>query len=188
MPIQKINKPEIIRKAVEIFHKQGYLATSMSDLAKACGLLKGSFYHYFASKEELMQAVLATVREYYQKRIFAVVQNKELTVHERLTHIWNEQKHTLSHQFGGCLFGNMALETANVNVDFRPALRGFFDDWKLALSQLLSETFPAQEATQIATQAIMMMEGAALLARLYEDDSYLEQAFLALIKQIPARL
>jgi hypothetical protein len=34
----------------------------------------------------------------------------------------------------------------------------------------------------------MMMEGAALLARLYEDDNYLEQAFLALIKQIPTRL
>lgn len=177
MPVKKVSKEEIIRLSLDVFHRQGYHSTSMSDLARACGLQKGSFYHYFASKEELMQAVLLAVRGYYRKRIFSIIENIEIPVNERLTQVWEAQKSSLSQLNGGCLFGNMALETANVTADFREQLRAFFGDWQSSLSQLLSEKYPAEQAQAIARRAIMMMEGAAMLARLYEDDDYLEQAF-----------
>ena len=53
MPVQKTTKDQIIIKSIEVFLKQGYYKTSMSDLAEACGLQKGSFYYHFKSKEEL---------------------------------------------------------------------------------------------------------------------------------------
>ena len=57
MALQKITKEEIIRIGIDLFRKQGYNRTSMNDLALACGLQKGSFYHYFSSKEALMSAI-----------------------------------------------------------------------------------------------------------------------------------
>lgn len=186
MPIQKVTKEEIIRKAIEVFHKQGYHPTSMSDLAQACGLRKGSFYHHFASKEELMHAVLLAVRNYYQKRIFSIANDTTLGARDRLIKIWEEQKHTLSHRFGGCLFGNMALETANVTAEFREQLRAFFDDWVQTLTQLFAVQYPNDRARQLAQQSVMLMEGAAMMARLYEDDSYLETAVESVLAHFPA--
>jgi TetR/AcrR family transcriptional regulator, transcriptional repressor for nem operon len=181
MPIQKVTREEIIRLALDVFHRQGYHNTSMSDLAKACGLQKGSFYHYFASKDELMQAVLLAVRGHYRKKIFSIIEEVQTPVKERLMRIWAEQKATLSQQNGGCLFGNMALETANVTASFKTQLRAFFDDWQHTLTTLLSELYPPDQAARIARQSVMMMEGAAMMARLYENDDYLEEAFQLLL-------
>jgi TetR/AcrR family transcriptional repressor of nem operon len=61
MPIQKVTKNEIIAKALNVFSNKGYHNTSMSDLAAEVGLLKGSFYHYFISKEELMLQILESI-------------------------------------------------------------------------------------------------------------------------------
>lgn len=40
--------------AIDLFFKKGYFATSISDIAKECGIQKASFYYHFAGKEELL--------------------------------------------------------------------------------------------------------------------------------------
>ena len=40
--------------ALRIFVEKGYHAASMKDIADAVGLYKGSLYHYFSSKEQLL--------------------------------------------------------------------------------------------------------------------------------------
>ncbi len=177
MPILKTTKDEIIHRAVEVFHQRGYHATSMSDLAQACGLQKGSFYHHFSSKEELMREVLAVVNNYYDKKIFSFINNRELSPAQRLTQLWGEQRNRLTHTSGGCLFGNMALETANLQTDFRPQIMSFFKHWAESLTALFAEKYSLEQAQIYANQSVMMMEGAVMLARLYQNDDYLEQAF-----------
>lgn len=177
MPIQKITKPEILRIALSLFHKQGYYSTSMSDLAEACGLKKGSFYHYFSSKEALMEAVLEHLREYYQNKIFIQLQNKDLPFEERMKNICQIQKTALGHIHGGCFFGNMALETAHLAIQLKDNLKSFFQDWEQCLITFLCEKYELPQATLYAKKAIMLVEGAAMMARLYEDDAYLDIAF-----------
>jgi len=48
----------ILLAAARIFHRRGYKATTLRDLAKACNLKAGSIYYYFASKEEIVGEVL----------------------------------------------------------------------------------------------------------------------------------
>ena len=43
----------IIETVAPIFNKNGYAATSLSDLTKATGLTKGAIYGNFKNKEEL---------------------------------------------------------------------------------------------------------------------------------------
>ena len=68
MPVQKITREEILLKAQAVFRKQGYYHTSMNELAEACSLQKGSFYHYFPSKESLMKEILESVQAYLKNK------------------------------------------------------------------------------------------------------------------------
>lgn len=48
----------VLRRAVELFNRQGYDGTSMGDLAKELGLSKAAIYHHVDSKESLLSAAL----------------------------------------------------------------------------------------------------------------------------------
>ena len=58
---QKIKK--IIDKAWELFAKNGYEETKVEDITKDLGISKGSFYTYFATKEELLYEVLEKIKK-----------------------------------------------------------------------------------------------------------------------------
>jgi len=49
--------------AEDLFHRQGYAQTSMDDIARATGLLKGSLYYYMKSKEDLLYRIVEDVHE-----------------------------------------------------------------------------------------------------------------------------
>jgi AcrR family transcriptional regulator len=50
----------IVDKAAALFAKRGFLGASMADLATACKTSKSLLYHYYASKEELLYAVMSS--------------------------------------------------------------------------------------------------------------------------------
>lgn len=73
MPIQKIAREEILAKLLKVFRSRGYHHTSMTDLANALRLFKGSFYHYFDSKETLMKEVLSSVNILPKESVFPLL-------------------------------------------------------------------------------------------------------------------
>lgn len=48
----------VLRRAIELFNRQGYDATSIGDIANDLGLTKSAIYHHVASKEQLLSAAL----------------------------------------------------------------------------------------------------------------------------------
>lgn len=48
----------VLRRAIDLFNRQGYDGTSMSDLAKELGLTKSAIYHHVDSREQLLSAAL----------------------------------------------------------------------------------------------------------------------------------
>ena len=52
-----LNRETIVRAATRLFAQQGYPGTSMSDLAKACGISKPLLYHYVSDKYELLREI-----------------------------------------------------------------------------------------------------------------------------------
>ncbi len=59
----------ILRHAAALFAQQGYVATSMNQVAAACGVSKAALYHYVRDKNEL----LALVAEGHVQRLAQVV-------------------------------------------------------------------------------------------------------------------
>jgi AcrR family transcriptional regulator len=53
----KARHDEIIDTSARVFARRGYHATGIAELCAANGLGKGAFYHYIASKEELLAAI-----------------------------------------------------------------------------------------------------------------------------------
>lgn len=57
-PTNPNRRAEIIDAAERRFASQGYLQTSVSEIIGDAGIAKGTFYHYFQSKESVMYAVI----------------------------------------------------------------------------------------------------------------------------------
>ena len=49
---------QIIETAAKLFAEKGFDATSIDDIAEACGVAPGLIYHYFDSKSEILRALL----------------------------------------------------------------------------------------------------------------------------------
>jgi TetR/AcrR family transcriptional repressor of nem operon len=178
MPISKTNKEEIILEALKVFRKKSYYNTSMSDLAQTCGLQKGSFYHYFPSKEILMSEVLKTVRTYLQTQVFSVAYLTEFPVHERMEKMLLKLGKTLLGSEGGCIIGNTTLETSAQILVFKEILKGVFDDWKGGMIHLFLEKHTESTARRLAEQSAMEFEGAVMFSQLYDTDQYLKDVFV----------
>ena len=184
MPVQKVTREEIIKRSMEIFHKQGFHQTSMSDLAKACGLLKGSFYYHFKSKDELMLAVLETVHSYYQRKVFSIAYDDTLVPKERFVQLFEKQEPLLTENLAGCLFGNLTLETISTKVAFKTSLQAFFSDFINALTAVFACSHDAKIAQELAVQSVMEIEGALLMMRLYDDKQLLNNCFERILSRL----
>lgn len=58
-----VKQREIIKVALDLFLEKGYENTKIADIMKAAQLSKGGMYHYFASKEEILDAAIRYVLE-----------------------------------------------------------------------------------------------------------------------------
>jgi AcrR family transcriptional regulator len=56
--VAKKRLEEVYEIAARLFEEKGYDATSIQDIAAAIGVLKGSLYYYFESKEDLLLGIL----------------------------------------------------------------------------------------------------------------------------------
>src|SRR6476661_6142050 len=75
----------VLRRAIEVFNRQGYEGTSMGDLARELGLTKSAIYHHVPSKEALLAAALDEALDGLSAAIDAAVQaTGELSAYERL--------------------------------------------------------------------------------------------------------
>ena len=72
MTAKGTTKQEILDAALELFSVHGYEATSISRLAEAVGIRKASLYSHFENKQAILDALIQTTLEQYEKHsIFA---------------------------------------------------------------------------------------------------------------------
>ena len=64
---QNNTKGKIVSAAWKLFYEQGYDRTTVDDIVEASGMSKGSFYHYFESKESLPASLSYLFDEKYEE-------------------------------------------------------------------------------------------------------------------------
>ncbi|MDF2587580.1 MAG: TetR family transcriptional regulator [Anaerocolumna sp.] len=78
---------EILDAAGRLFSIKGYDKCTVNDILDAVGIAKGTFYYYFKSKEEVLDAIIERVTELVVSRAEEVAMNQELTPVMKLLHI-----------------------------------------------------------------------------------------------------
>lgn len=77
-------KKEILDTANELFSQKGFDDTSVNDILERIGIAKGTFYYYFKSKEEVMDALVERCAAIMFERAKTVAADKDLGVHEKI--------------------------------------------------------------------------------------------------------
>lgn len=169
----KSGREFIIWKAYQVFREKGYHHTTMADIGEACGLLKGSIYHHFISKEALMEQVLQTAHLYVKDNIFQIAfDHREGSPKERLKKMLEKMEAFYFEEEGGCLMGHMGLEVGNRIEKFTHIIRQFFADWIKAFSHLFKAQYQLKQAKELGRKAVGQIEGAVMLSCIFMDKKY----------------
>ena len=78
-------KNEILDVAEQLFAEKGFDNASTNDIINKIGIARGTLYHHFKSKEEILDAIVDRITNTGIARAKMIVANKEVPLQERLT-------------------------------------------------------------------------------------------------------
>jgi TetR/AcrR family transcriptional repressor of nem operon len=176
-------REKIISAAESLIELRGYSALGTAEICEAAGVPKGSFYHFFGSKEALALAVIA---EHWatQEREWNRILRSDATPLERLRQLFEETE--ADQRFGqqscgtvsGCLFGNLTLELSNTTEAIRDRLKEIFEAQIDMIDSVIREAVERGEVAVVDTRegarsVVAQLEGLVMFAKLHNDPSRL---------------
>ena len=78
-------KNEILDVAGELFAEKGYDNASTNDIIAKIGIARGTLYHHFGSKEEILDAIVDRMTRERINCAGNIVKDKDRSIYERLT-------------------------------------------------------------------------------------------------------
>ncbi|SCY22578.1 TetR/AcrR family transcriptional regulator [Alkaliphilus peptidifermentans] len=81
-------KNEILNAAEKLFDGKGYEKCTINDILKEVGIAKGTFYYYFKSKEEVVDAIVSRYKEVVVSRAEKILKNDNINPEEKLMHVF----------------------------------------------------------------------------------------------------
>ena len=175
MAIKKTSKEEILKESIKLFKIRGYSNTSMANIAEACGLIKGSIYHHFKSKDEIGLESLKYIHNYFAEFIFSIAFRSDLSDKQKIELIVKKTDEYFLQSEGGCLLGNLALESSTLNLDFKEEIKAYFTAWENALIKIFENKYSKIEASNLAKEYVALTQGAIMMMNLYDSsENYLK--------------
>lgn len=185
----------ILERSAQLFSRQGYFGSSLSDIMRETGLEKGGIYNHFTSKEELALEAFDYAYDLVQQRMRLALAGKKHAI-ERLQAILAYFQSLLDDPLliGGCPILNTAIEADDAHPALRDRARTAMDNLRATLERIISKGIERQEiradvdVSACATVFIATLEGAVMLSKLYQDSKYMHQAIAHLHFYISTKL
>jgi TetR/AcrR family transcriptional regulator, transcriptional repressor for nem operon len=174
-------KQQIIEQVAPLFNAQGYFGTSLSDVLEVTGLPKGTIYRYFESKDELALAAFDFAYARLRERFAKAIRENKNTV-KRLLAIITEYSNILDdpYLYGGCPILNTAVEGDDAHPVLLQRAREAMDEWRKMIHITVRNGKQRKEMKQvnedeIASILISSIEGAIVMAKLYDDKKHIRR-------------
>lgn len=74
---------DLVKIAFALFMRKGYENTTINDILKTAEISKGAMYHYFESKEDILDAVIIYVIDIDAKRYDSIIDNQKLSAWDK---------------------------------------------------------------------------------------------------------
>jgi TetR/AcrR family transcriptional repressor of nem operon len=183
-------RDRILAAATELIHQRGYKATGVAEIVAASGVPKGSFYFYFASKEELGRVLLQRYRERQHEELARIFPEDAEAI--PTIRAFFESAARMQADAGcksGCLLGNLAAEITE-SEELRKELAGTLHDLQQALAQAVARGQARGElSTDFAPEAaadffLSVFEGSILLAKARRDPQALDASLSMLARYL----
>lgn len=192
---RKVDREQIIEKGLELMYLEGYEATGIKEIADASGILKGSFYNYFDSKEEFAKVLIETYAEQNYCFTEEVLTDSCQSPLSRLKTLFERIWKQISQKYGyskGCFLGNCSQEIGDSN----PVLSAVVNQSMTRIKKLytdciqeaqdLGEIDKTQDPAMLAEFIMNSWQGVLLRAKSAKNDdalhSFNEQIFNRLLK------
>ncbi|NPD68938.1 TetR/AcrR family transcriptional regulator [Lichenicola cladoniae] len=115
----------ILATGQRLMAAKGFSAVGLTEILVAAGVPKGSFYHYFGSKDAFGEAVLASYFENYLSEIDETLGQPGLTMAQRLMNYWQQWQDAQSFLDcqGRCLAVKLGAEVADLSEAMRLTMK-----------------------------------------------------------------
>jgi TetR/AcrR family transcriptional regulator, transcriptional repressor for nem operon len=180
-------RQHILDTAQILIAGRGFTAVGLNEILQASSVPKGSFYHYFGSKEAFGEALLESYFASYMIGIESLLCQPGRNGAERLMSYWENWLDTQAHcdPKGKCLAVKLAAEVSDLSEAMRVVLKQGTDRVIARLAQSVDEgridgSLPAQLAPrETAITLYQLWFGASLRAKITRDSAPLESALTA---------
>jgi TetR/AcrR family transcriptional repressor of nem operon len=118
-------RQSILETGQRIMAGKGFSAVGLNEILLAAGVPKGSFYHYFGSKEAFGEALLEAYFEGYLADLDKTLAQPGLTMAQRLMNYWGgwQETQSLFECQGKCLAVKLGAEVSDLSEAMRAALK-----------------------------------------------------------------
>jgi len=178
-------RQRLIEAAAQLVHSRGYNAVGVKEVCEAADANKGSFYHFFDSKEALMGVVLSQHRDRLRAVRKALPRNARGI--EQLPMMYDAAASQIVAQYEesghvqGCPIGSVGAEIATQSETIRQAVAEALDEMTSAVEELVERAVHegdldrATDAKALAQRLLAYVQGAILLAKSKNDPGMMQE-------------
>jgi len=170
------SRTRLLAAAIDLVRSNGYAATRVEDVCTAAGVTKGSFFHHFASKEELAIAAAGAWNERASQVFAAARYNAKPDPLERLLGYVSYRKELLAGEVWefSCYAGTTIQETHETHPEIRAACAATIGNHVAMLEQMIGAALAAYPVAKLraATLAVhiqAVIQGAFIMAKASQD-------------------
>ena len=156
------SKENLLQVTFDEIYENGYYATSVDKILKKAKMNKGSMYHYFKSKKELVLAVIdAHVYQYIDKKYSVILQADENIIDSIFKVLYNKDSFNFIY---GCRLNSLVQELSHQDADFRQALAKVYFRFEDIFEEALDKAIKNGEiihpdARGLAVYSVASIEG-----------------------------
>lgn len=171
----------------DMLARKGFAGVGLNELLAAADVPKGSFYHYFGSKEQYGCALIEQYVDDYLAAAEALFADTRLPAYERLMRYWNQWRdgQCAGDATGRCLVVKLSAEVSDLSDAMRERLRDGTTRMQAQLAGCIAQgqaegaIAPGLDPAQTATVLYQMWLGASLLTKLRRDHDAFDEAMAA---------
>lgn len=137
----------LLQAGMQLMIERGYTNTGIQEVLNVVKVPKGSFYHYFDSKEAFAVEIIRYFDAHEKQPFLALLRNQERRPIDRLRDYVNVHRESLLAQGcrGGCLVGNLSQEMADQSEVLRAELSSVMMQWRETVAACIAEGQAAGE-------------------------------------------
>ncbi|MEQ1651444.1 MAG: TetR/AcrR family transcriptional regulator [Hyphomicrobium sp.] len=180
-PPMSESRDRLVAAATDLFLGGSFHNVGIAEICEAAKINKGTFYHFFPSKIDLLLEVIDGYVTGIAARYDAIADGDD-TPSRKLRSVFmvpqtqNESWKAVHGVASGCFLGNIILELAATEPLVRDKAKWAIDRWSAALQPIVAEFLKAEkiqnlDAPAAADVIIGVVQGAHVLAKVKNDPS-----------------